>query len=270
MSKYSFKGILIASLKCVLYYGAWFLMSFVATYIITLLIQLTSKPATKEELTALVESKSVIIAVFSNALSIVGFAIFYSKIRNTTLFERAEIRPTSFKVGLNSATLGISSQIVIILILNSLLKVIPKSWQDMLSDQNAPILNVSMAMQIVYTVIMAPLLEEILFRGLMLGALKKEMPSWVAIAISALAFGAAHGNPIGIIYATLFGVLLGWVFIRTKSILPCIILHMGFNATALACEGGIPYIIVILAIPVAIYGIVSIYKNTKENEGDNK
>ena len=54
----------------------------------------------------------------------------------------------------------------------------------------------------------------------------------VAIAISALLFALAHGNPAQMPHAFLIGLLLGWIFYRTGSILPCVALHWTNNTVA--------------------------------------
>lgn len=81
--------------------------------------------------------------------------------------------------------------------------------------------------------VVGPIGEEVLFRG---AALQKLMDKgWsptAAIWISSLLFGIAHMNPVQIIYATVLGLLLGWVYVRTKSLLPCIGLHIFNNLTS--------------------------------------
>ena len=78
-------------------------------------------------------------------------------------------------------------------------------------------------------VIMAPIVEELTFRGFMYTRLKQGMPKWIAIIVSSLAFGIVHGNVIQGIYTFVFGLSLVWLYERTKSIWPCILFHMSFN-----------------------------------------
>lgn len=72
----------------------------------------------------------------------------------------------------------------------------------------------------------APLVEEAVFRGAVLGHLLKEWRKpWAAIAVSALVFAVIHLNPAQMPYAFLAGGLLGWLFYRTGSILPGVLFH---------------------------------------------
>ena len=76
--------------------------------------------------------------------------------------------------------------------------------------------------------ILAPLAEEIVFRGAILRTLLGMMSKknhWVAIMISAAIFGVVHGNMAQFVNASLMGLLLGWMFYRTKSLVPGILMH---------------------------------------------
>ena len=80
--------------------------------------------------------------------------------------------------------------------------------------------------------IFAPLVEELIFRGLVLSRLRKAMPAWLAVLLQGLVFGFVHGQLVWIVYATLFGLLLGYVRLRTDSLKASILLHMGFNLSS--------------------------------------
>ena len=79
---------------------------------------------------------------------------------------------------------------------------------------------------IISIVIMAPIVEELLFRGGMQGHLMRKWknPAW-AILVSALIFGLVHGNPVQMFFASILGVVLGWVYYRTGSLLPGMLMH---------------------------------------------
>lgn len=79
----------------------------------------------------------------------------------------------------------------------------------------------------------APLVEEIVFRGAILRALLAGFKRhWVAIAVSAVLFSLAHFNPAQIPHTLLMGLLLGWMYYRTGSILPGVMLHWVNNTVA--------------------------------------
>ncbi|MBO3270555.1 CPBP family intramembrane glutamic endopeptidase [Hymenobacter defluvii] len=78
----------------------------------------------------------------------------------------------------------------------------------------------------------APLLEELIFRGVMLTGLLRNYRPWVAISQSALLFGLMHMNPAQIVGAGLIGLLFGWLYYRTRSLSLCIVAHMFNNLLA--------------------------------------
>ena len=79
--------------------------------------------------------------------------------------------------------------------------------------------------------IFGPIMEEICFRGLILdGLLKTRCRPWLAILISALLFALLHGLGANFVTALLFGILVGWLYWRTGSIIPGIIIHITNNS----------------------------------------
>jgi membrane protease YdiL (CAAX protease family) len=77
---------------------------------------------------------------------------------------------------------------------------------------------------------MAPLLEEMLFRGIVLRGFLLRYARWQAILGSALLFGAAHLNIYQFVVGLVMGTVLGWLYERTRSLIPCIALHAAYNS----------------------------------------
>lgn len=77
--------------------------------------------------------------------------------------------------------------------------------------------------------IAAPLLEELLFRGIVFRSLEKVLPVWVSIALSALLFGAYHMNPAQAVYATGMGIVTGIIYYKTDCLLYPILVHAANN-----------------------------------------
>lgn len=71
--------------------------------------------------------------------------------------------------------------------------------------------------------------EELAFRGFMLSGLRSETKDWTAIFITAAFFGITHGILQQSLNAGMIGVLLGYVAVRTNSIIPTIIIHFIHN-----------------------------------------
>nr|QDY92657.1 hypothetical protein fos2004AM_00026 [uncultured Planctomycetota bacterium] len=84
-------------------------------------------------------------------------------------------------------------------------------------------------------VIIAPLAEELLFRGILLQALCRHLRlPWVAIVASGVAFGTLHAQPQDVLPLITMGVLLGCIRLRCGSLWPCVALHVLFNARTMA------------------------------------
>ena len=82
-------------------------------------------------------------------------------------------------------------------------------------------------------VILAPIAEEILYRGILLrGMLKMRWYPWIAIPMSALLFSIMHGTTYQTIDIFPFGIIVGWLYWRTKSLYPGIFMHIVNNAIA--------------------------------------
>ena len=81
--------------------------------------------------------------------------------------------------------------------------------------------------------LLAPLAEELVFRGAVLRALLHwNSCHWVGISISALLFALIHMNPAQMPHAFLIGLLLGWMYYRTDSIVPGVVYHWVNNTVA--------------------------------------
>jgi len=85
---------------------------------------------------------------------------------------------------------------------------------------------------IVGGIILAPIMEELLFRGLILEGLLRTYSPEKAIVFSSIIFGVIHFNPAQILSATLMGIFLGWLYYRSKSLAPSIIVHFANNFLA--------------------------------------
>ena len=89
-----------------------------------------------------------------------------------------------------------------------------------------------LVLSFVSMVIAAPIVEEILFRGYILDAIRKIHGDTVAILGSAGLFGLIHLEPYVVGMASIGGVIYGWVRIKTGSLWPSIVSHMVWNFTA--------------------------------------
>ena len=80
--------------------------------------------------------------------------------------------------------------------------------------------------------LLAPVAEEVVFRGAILKSLLTKYRPWLAIVLSAVIFSIGHLNPAQMPHAFLIGLLLGWMYWRTGSILPGMAYHWANNSAA--------------------------------------
>ena len=80
--------------------------------------------------------------------------------------------------------------------------------------------------------LLAPMVEELVFRGLLYGWIEGRWGSRVALVVSSLAFAAAHYEPAHILLVLPLGFLFGWLRRRTNSLMPSLVSHIVNNGFA--------------------------------------
>jgi membrane protease YdiL (CAAX protease family) len=84
--------------------------------------------------------------------------------------------------------------------------------------------------------LLAPIAEELLFRGVLVTALQRLAPtrSWlpVVVLVDGLLFGGAHGELVQLPGLAFLGMVLAYTYTKTARVLPGIMMHAGFNAVA--------------------------------------
>ena len=97
-----------------------------------------------------------------------------------------------------------------------------------LADQAVTGLDVTL--MLVMTVVMAPVTEEVFFRGLLQGALRDRLGTVWAVAISSVAFALTHVQGVQLPALLLVGVVQGVLVVRTGRLGPALWSHASFNA----------------------------------------
>jgi membrane protease YdiL (CAAX protease family) len=114
--------------------------------------------------------------------------------------------------------------------------IVPITSQIPMPDIMQKILLDNESSTVVYSfitiVIAAPILEELIFRGIILNGLLKSYSPLKSIIISSLLFGLVHLNPWQFIGASIIGILTGWVYFKTNKLTLSIIIHMTNNFLA--------------------------------------
>ncbi len=87
---------------------------------------------------------------------------------------------------------------------------------------------ISLALNILSTAILPALIEEMIFRGYILRALRPHGDG-LAVVLSAVLFALFHGNVLQIPFAFILGLVLGYLMVQTDSIWPSVVLHFSNN-----------------------------------------
>lgn len=138
--------------------------------------------------------------------------------------------------------------------------------------------------------VLAPLVEEMVFRGALLRTLLgmvSKKNHWVAIMVSAFVFGLVHGNMAQFVNAMIMGLMLGWMYYRTRSIVPGILLHWVNNTLAFVLCNILPqsdgklidifggnettvYYAVGFSLCIMIPSFIQLLYRLKKEDGDNR
>lgn len=108
----------------------------------------------------------------------------------------------------------------------SLVSIISPEALEVFNSSMEAVLGGDELMAFLVVVFLAPIAEEILFRGIIFNMLSKHWSELAAIIVSTVLFGLYHANLMQAIYVLPIGLLLGYTAYKCKSVLPCIVIHM--------------------------------------------
>lgn len=126
------------------------------------------------------------------------------------------------------------------------------SYQDLVSDT---MMGQPMWILFLAVGILAPIAEELIFRGLVFRRMKDSMKPIAAIILSSLFFGLYHGNMVQFLYASLLGIVLAIIYNRTGTLWTAIVAHMAANLWSMF--GGEWWYLLMQQLPCGIFiGII--------------
>lgn len=170
------------------------------------------------------------ILLVSNLITILIISLFFT-LRKKNPAEEVMLRPVKWSLLPICALYGIALNIFISVTMSFL--PLPTEMVDELNNQYEGLFGgTNIVIEILNTAVLTGLVEEIFFRGLALSRLKRGMSRVAAVVVSAVIFGLFHGAFIAVCYATVLGLIFGFLAERHNSILPTVICHMFFNASS--------------------------------------
>lgn len=106
-------------------------------------------------------------------------------------------------------------------------------WGDPAFDAGSAVQEQTPVVLLLFTVlILAPLGEEALMRGIAYGELRRRIPPVFAAIATSLMFAVLHQNMVQIVLTVPLGILLAFVYEQTGRLWPVVILHMAFNTAS--------------------------------------
>lgn len=115
--------------------------------------------------------------------------------------------------------------------IDDLFKDFGESWDE--------VLNTNYIWILLSVVILGPIIEELIFRGILINILKNPFGKVTAIILQAIFFGLWHRDPVQMVYTCIFGIFLGVIYLRTNRLRYPIYMHIINNLTNSLPEGQI-------------------------------
>ena len=128
--------------------------------------------------------------------------------------------------------LGIALQLLVSMCLNVVFPILPQQMTTEYGELIETLIGGNVWLSLLVTVILAPLAEELIFRGATLKMAKQIMPFMAANILQAVLFGIYHANLIQGVYAFVLGLVLGFTAEYFHSIWASILLHAFVNGSA--------------------------------------
>ncbi len=123
---------------------------------------------------------------------------------------------------------GVIAWTFIVDLLDASFLVPPDTAHDLLAEAGG-----SLAIAFILVGLWAPVAEEVFFRGFAMSGLANRYGLAMAVVLSSALFALAHLDIASLVPTFILGLALGWVYLRTRSIWPCIFVHGLHNTMAL-------------------------------------
>jgi membrane protease YdiL (CAAX protease family) len=161
------------------------------------------------------------------AIALLGLKLI--NVKPSELFQTTDLKKGNI---VKYIFIGITIQYALSLIMGIIVQLFSQNGIDIVEADLVETGNAkSIALEIIYACIVAPLTEELLFRGFAMKSLSRVSQRF-AIIISAFIFGLIHGNVTQFIVAFVLGIFMGYIDIKHNSLIPSIAIHVAMNTFA--------------------------------------
>ncbi len=174
----------------------------------------------------LVMKYSMLLTLISGILALVTFFVIMKARKKRPL---ADIGLTRINPWLALELFALGAALNVFVTFAMAIIPFPVEWINSYIESSSMLADANVVISIIVTVISAPIVEEVTFRGFMYGQLKGGMPMFAAMLISSWVFGMVHGDLIWFMYAFLLGIVLTYIGEKCGALTAPIIVHMAFN-----------------------------------------
>jgi len=250
------KAVLVPIINFFVFYVINFVVQFCFSFMFAVLTA-NSRLSVEEQLANVEKmfNKNVSLMYIVIAVLYLGIYITVQKKTKFSNIINLEYKKTTFPIGVFSASLGMFMGILSNVGLTLLSEKLPQSWVEGNRESVSSFQGGNVFVMLIAVVIFAPIVEELLFRGLIYNAIKKVFKVLIksttekakyftvitAALITSFLFGIYHGNILQAIYAGVLSLFMIWVYEKSGSILASILIHSMFNFS-----GAPSYLMVVL------------------------
>lgn len=231
-------------------YAIWYLINYfvttVSSYISLLSVdksQLSADNLYDLEIEIYYKNVSLVYTIAS-IIAIFIFFLIYKRFKVNAL---AAISFAKVKFGVLALVFaaGVLLNVFSVSFVEEMNNIIPQSWIDANQESVESFQQGSLIFQFLTVMVFAPIVEELLFRGILYTSLKNAAKQFcknadtnkiviiVSSVITSFLFGFIHGNILQGIYTFILSFVMIYAVEKTKSLIASIVIHMGFNMSAL-------------------------------------
>lgn len=221
-------------------------------YVTQMLMQSIQEPEFLTNLTVIATAVSAVIAVFF-------YWLLWGRKRTAQdkqYFREKVLRGENFSM-ISVAVVGLYFLAILI---SNIIEIVSPDTMEEYNEMMDMALGGNIFMVMAATIILAPISEECIMRGMIFRNLQKYFSVPIAIVIQAVMFGIFHMNWVQGLYVLPVGLALGFVAAKSKSVLPCIYMHMCYNFMSIVlailpefCQTNLFCIVVIAVCAVVVW-----------------
>ena len=206
----------------------WYFIQLIISFVFGIAIVIINPKMADSKLELFLNDNILFINLICQIVSLITFLPIYLKQKKYFIPVKEKIKDNIYlviNVSLIFLSIGIISGFII-----EQLKITG------LEEINNAFNSKGIFLALVSTVILAPIIEELLFRGLIFNRINSKWNGWLAIIISALLFAVLHGNLPQILNAFILGIGLGYFYNKYHNLWYCIIAHALNNFVSIMCQ----------------------------------